>query len=74
MTTVFNSLVQELIAINDYSAIDNYNIALSKLKTPQVRLIPEYVGKSLILRYYKDGSIDFTYSAVESNQKATTVE
>lgn len=70
--SVFINLAQELTAINDYiKAIDNYNIALSKTKDLIGKAdVLNMLGRVWLLRYYKDGSIDFIYRAVESNQKA----
>lgn len=70
--SVFINLAQELTAIQDYiKAIDNYNIALSKTKDLIGKAdVLNMLGRVWLLRYYKDGSIDFIYKAVECNQKA----
>ncbi|CAI8509909.1 unnamed protein product [Hanseniaspora opuntiae] len=70
--SVFINLAQELTAIHDYiKAIDNYNIALSKTKDLIGKAdVLNMLGRVWLLRYYKDGSIDFIYKAVECNQKA----
>ncbi|XBW38405.1 hypothetical protein QEN19_003993 [Hanseniaspora menglaensis] len=69
---VFINLAQELTEIKDYiKAIDNYNIALSKCTGDVEKAdVLNLLGRVWLLRFFKDGSLDFIVKAVESNEKA----
>ena len=70
--SVFINLAQELTEIKDYvKAIDSYNIALSKSTSDVEKAdVLNLLGRVWLLRFFKDGSLDFIVKAVESNQKA----